>query len=143
MKYLLRGLLLACSMVGGAGAALAQQVAAAEAREIRQVIEQQLDAFASDDAERAFAHASPAIRRLFGSPERFIEMVRRGYPMIYRPASVVFLGAEPDQAEVRQEVRIEDASGAPWMARYRMQRQTDRSWRINGVEITRIESRAI
>ncbi len=143
MKHLLRGLLLACVTVGSADAVLAQQVAPADAREIRQVIELQLDAFASDDAERAFAYASPAIRQQFGSPERFIEMVRRGYRMIYRPASVVFLRAEPEEAEVRQEVQIQDATGAPWMARYRMQRQTDRSWRINGVAISRIGSRAI
>ena len=123
--------------------ARAQDVAGADAMAIRQVIEQQLDAFAADDATRAFSFAAPVIRQLFGSPERFLAMVKRGYPMVYRPASVAFLRPEAGDGEVLQDVQMQDADGAAWTASYRMQRQPDKSWRISGVEVARTKGRAI
>jgi len=106
-----------------------------DARQIRAVIQGQLDAFAANDAKRAFSFASPAIREMFGTPERFIEMVRASYPMVYRPASVTFFEPERVDGELFQKLRITDSSGAAWLAVYRMQRQGDKSWRINGCEV--------
>ena len=37
-----------------------------------------------DDAKRAFSYAAPSIRAMFGTPERFLAMVRAGYPVVYR-----------------------------------------------------------
>ena len=45
----------------------------------------------SDDAKRAFSYAAPSIRAMFGTPERFLAMVRAGYPVVYRPPAVTFL----------------------------------------------------
>ncbi len=50
--------------------------------EIHDVIERQLAAFERDDADGAFAFASPGIRRRFGTPETFMDMVRRHYPPV-------------------------------------------------------------
>ena len=143
MKASLCRLILACLTFIGAGPTSGQELAPIDAQEIRKVIEQQLDAFAADDAERAFSFASPMIRKLFGSPERFIGMVRRGYPVVYRPAAVAFLRPEVDQGEVRQDVQMQDSAGNTWIARYRMQRQSDRMWRINGVDLAPAKGRAI
>ena len=116
-------------------------VSTEDARAIRQVIEAQLAAFRADNAERAFSYASPSIRAMFGSADSFIAMVRGGYPVVYRPASVSFMlpetaaGATP--GEVIQRVRMTDGGGAAWLAIYSMQRQPDRRWRINGCVATR------
>ncbi len=64
-------------------AALAQE--AAESAGIRDVITRQLDAFLADDAARAYSFAAPGIQRLFPGEERFMGMVRQGYPPVYRP----------------------------------------------------------
>jgi hypothetical protein len=72
---------------------------------------------------------------MFGTPERFIDMVRASYPMVYRPASVSFFEPEMIEGELFQRVRMTDSSGAVWLAIYRMQRQSDKSWRINGCEV--------
>jgi len=117
--------------VGAQGAG----VPSTDARQVRAVIQGQLEAFAADDAKRAFSYASPAIREMFGTPERFIDMVRASYPMVYRPASVTFFEPEMIEGELFQKVRMTDSSGAVWLAIYRMQRQSDKSWRINGCEV--------
>ena len=87
--FLLAPALLSPLLPGAAGAA--DVLARADARQVRAIVEAQLDAFARDDAVRAFSYAAPSIRSMFGDAERFMEMVRRSYPLVYRPASVAFL----------------------------------------------------
>ncbi len=60
---------------------------------VRKVIGGQLKAFAADNAELAFSFASPSIKAQFVDADNFMAMVRRGYPMILRHASVSFLQA--------------------------------------------------
>lgn len=107
-------------------------VAPADARDAQAVVRGQLAAFASDDADQAFAYASPALRQQFGNAAQFIRMVRGTYPVVYRPAAVVFLKPEASADELVQPVHMTDASGTTWTAVYRLQRQADKSWRISG-----------
>jgi uncharacterized protein DUF4864 len=108
----------------------APDVKAADAKAVRALIEAQLAAFAADDAERAFSYAAPSIRALFVTAERFLAMVREGYPVVYRPASVTFLKPEWIETKLIQRVQMTDAAGAPWMVVYELERQPDKSWRI-------------
>lgn len=116
----------------GAVRAAEPQVPEVDARAIRQLIEAQLAAFRADNAEQAFAYASPSIRDQFGNAATFLTMVRSGYPVVYRPASVAFLLPQAGRGEVIQRVRLTDQAGAAWLAIYSLQRQPDKSWRING-----------
>ena len=130
------GLLWGCAV----GAALATgEVNRADARAARAVIEAQLAAFAADDAERAFSFAAPGIRESFGTAERFMAMVRKGYPVVYRPTSVRFLEPVLEQGSLLQRVRMTDDTGAAWMVVYELQRQADRSWRITACVAARSE----
>ena len=108
----------------------APDVSTADAKAARAVIEAQLAAFAADDAEKAFSYAAPGIRALFVNAERFMSMVREGYPVVYRPASVAFLKPEWSDSKLLQRVQMTDAAGAPWMVVYELERQADKSWRI-------------
>ncbi len=119
----------------GAAVQAAPTVPAADAREVRAVVQAQLDAFAADDAARAFSYAGPAIRTMFGTPDRFLAMVRASYPVVYRPASVAFLIPEVAGDEVIQGVHFGDASGRVWLAIYRLQRLERVGWRINGCQL--------
>ena len=126
----------------GTGSAGAAGVSAADTAAIRAVVQAQLDAFAVDDAKRAFSLAAPGIREMFGNADRFMQMVRAGYPVVYRPASVSFLKPESvGAAVVIQGVRLTDASGASWRAVYQMQRQPDKSWRIGGCQVVPSDER--
>jgi hypothetical protein len=115
--------------------AAAQTPPAEQTNAMRAVVEAQLAAFADDDAARAFSYAAPAIREMFGTPERFLAMVRAGYPVVYRPASVTFLAPHQVEGQWIQGVHMTDASGALWLAVYRLERQADRSWRISGCDV--------
>lgn len=103
---------------------------------VRSVISSQLDAFMKDDFVSAFDFASPMIQGMFGTPERFGNMVRNGYPMVWRPADVEFLSVEDRDGAVIQTVKITDETGRQYYLDYEMI-QTDAGWLINGVRLQR------
>ena len=144
MPKLFTALAASCAFFLGAELAAAQgTVSPEDARALRAVIEAQLDAFAKDDAERAFALATPGIRETFGSAERFIEMVRSSYAVVYRPASVAFEKPVVIDGMVVQPVRLTDSQGRAWIALYPMERQGDGSWRTNGCQLSRIAGQQV
>lgn len=116
-------------------AAVAQTAESTAAIQARAVIEAQLDAFAADDAHRAFSYATPGTRARFGSAENFMAMVRTGYPAVYRPASVSFMPAKTDSDSVIQPLSIADEAGRLWIALYQLVRQPDASWRIESCQL--------
>jgi hypothetical protein len=107
-----------------------------EADAVRQVVVAQLQAFAEDDADSAFATATPGVREAIGNPNRFLAMVRGAYPMVYRPAAVAFLKPEEDSGTVLQMVQITDGDDKSWIALFALERQPDASWRISGCVVT-------
>jgi hypothetical protein len=113
-----------------AGAALAQDAQSA----ITATIQSQIDAFLTDDFETAFTYASPNIKRLFGTSERFGMMVRQGYPMVWRPGAVRYLELEEKGGGLFQKVLITDGQGVPHLLEYQMIETAD-GWQINGVRI--------
>jgi hypothetical protein len=123
---LIIALLLALSL---APAALRAQDSA-----ISDVIQGQISAFQADDFDTAFDYASPTIKRLFGTPERFGQMVQSGYPMVYRPAEVRMLDQRDLGSAKMQRVMIRDAQGRFHFLDYQMI-PTDMGWQINGVQI--------
>lgn len=116
----------------GTAWAQGQGIAEADKAAIRRTIERQLDAFRRDDGAAAFAIASPEIQRQFGSPEVFMHMVRVGYPQVYRPQEVDFRQLVVADGVPNQAVLVVGPDGAAVMAVYRMQKQPDGSWRIDG-----------
>ncbi|MBV9076677.1 MAG: DUF4864 domain-containing protein [Methylobacteriaceae bacterium] len=115
----------------------AHGIEAGERTELRGLIERQIEAFRRDDGAAAFGFASPALKTLFGSPERFMEMVRGGYRPVYRPRSYAF-GPDrdgPDGPELA--LRIQDESGTDWDAVYSFEKGSDGAWSISGCRLVR------
>jgi len=104
---------------------------------IRSVIESQMAAFLKDDAVQAFSFANPMIQRMFGSPERFMSMVREGYAPVYRPSDVTFGALELVEGQWIQAVSVVGPDGQPALALYTMEKQADGSWLIAGCSLTR------
>ena len=121
----------------------AAQVPVDEADRVRieRVIRDQMTAFRSDDAAAAFAHAAPSIQTLFGTPETFLAMVRRGYAPVYRPRSVEFRELAEAEGALVQRVLVVGPDGVPEVALYVMERQPDGSWRIAGCFLARADDR--
>ena len=99
----------------------------------RTVIQSQLEAFQRDDGSAAFAHASPTIKGMFGTPENFMRMVTSGYPQVYRPRSVDFGAVIDYRGQPTQLVYLTGPDGDAVIAYYQMQQQPDGTWQINGV----------
>ncbi|MDF2387111.1 DUF4864 domain-containing protein [Nostoc ellipsosporum NOK] len=107
---------------------------------IRSVIERQLEAFQKDDAQGAFAFASPGIQEQFCTPENFMQMVRKHYPAVYRPRSVFFEKIISIQGNITQPVLLLSPHGVPLRALYFMEKQPDDTWRINGCFLVSVKA---
>ena len=109
----------------------ATALSAADEQNVRATVQGQLEAFAADDADRAFAYAAPNVRAAVGTAAAFMAMVRKAYPVVYRPASVAFLKPESSGDQVIQRVQMQDAAGGAWLAVYSLQRG-GKAWLITG-----------
>jgi hypothetical protein len=115
--------------------AAATPVTEPEAAAIRRVIESQLRALSRDDADAAYAHASPMIQGFFPTPATFLEMVRTLYPPVHRPRRVEFGEVVEMAGRIVQRVELVGPDGAPVLALYTMVRDGP-GWRIDGCALT-------
>jgi len=106
---------------------------------IQSIIEQQIQAFRQNDADRAFRLASPTIRQQFETSQTFIEMVQASYDPLYRSRSVLFEDVGVVEGQLAQQMIVMGANGSLYRAYYLMQRQASADWRINGCYLTRIK----
>ena len=123
------------AIAGWASLATADEVLAPEPG-IEATIGAQIDAFQIDDFATAFTFASPNIQGMFGTHERFGQMVQNGYPMVWRPGEVQYLELRDINGALWQRVMIRDRLGGVHMLDYQMIRQGE-DWRINGVQLLR------
>jgi hypothetical protein len=119
---------LLCAATGAVAGSLSPR----DEKQIIAVVQSQLDAFAQDDAEKAFSYAAPNIRALLGTAENFLEMVRSQYDVVVHPVSVVILKPIGDGALSVIKVQLTDEGGDVWTATYTLQRQKNKQWRITG-----------
>ncbi|WP_291729862.1 DUF4864 domain-containing protein [Leisingera sp. F5] len=108
--------------------------AIAQREPVTAVIGSQISAFLNNDTETAFSYASPSIRRIFGTPDRFGEMVRQGYPMVWRPVEVRYLQLRDVAGSLWQRVMVTDEQGAVHLLDYQMI-NLESGWKINAVHI--------
>mgnify|MGYP003311002903 CR=1 FL=1 len=111
--------------------------------DIRSVIEVQLKAFARGDASTAYAQAAPSIRAKFPTDEIFMMMVRSGYAALIDPRRVNFMEIIMDQNTPIYQVSLESRDGQQWMAFYRMSKQPEGNWLIEGCVLTRITGQSV
>jgi len=121
----------------------AAALTAADEKHLREVIEAQLKAFSRDDAEKAYAYAAPNVRAAVGSASGFLAMVRRDYPVVYRPASVAFLKPEGQDDQAIQRVQMTDSEGNASLAVYSLARQKNKMWRITGCAVVENRGRMV
>ena len=105
-----------------------------ERADIQSTISDQLRAFASDNFIEAFTHASPGIKDIFGTVENFSNMVKKGYPMVWRYNDFEFLNLEETPQGYSQIVRITDQNDKLFLLKYFMKNVAG-IWKISGVSI--------
>ncbi|MEP6067699.1 MAG: DUF4864 domain-containing protein [Paracoccaceae bacterium] len=107
-----------------------------QGNEIKGVISNQIEAFRSDDFSTAFTFASPAIQLMFKTPDNFGRMVSQGFPMVWRPSDVEYLGLHQEPGALVQRIQVTDAEGVSHVLDYMMVETAD-GWKINGVELVK------
>ena len=137
---LLAGIWLLPPAVARAEEETPSSLAPAEQSAIRGVIEAQLGAFQGDDAKTAFGYASPGIQGMFGDAATFLQMVRQGYPPVYRARSHAFGPLVELQGRTVQKVELVGPDGQRALALYVMEHEPDGSWRIDGCMLTQSDS---
>ncbi|KZM49744.1 DUF4864 domain-containing protein [Labrenzia sp. OB1] len=103
----------------------------------QEIIKNQMNAFATDDAGAAFSFAANSLKQRFQTPEFFMEMVRQGYQPVYNPQSVTFGRSMMTKIGPTQEVYVTGPKGKNWLALYSFEEQSDGSWRISGCYLTK------
>jgi Domain of unknown function (DUF4864) len=143
MRALMKLLSVLALLAGVTDGPAQAQTSDADAQAIRQVIESQMSAFQRDDGAGAYAFASPTIQQKFVNAEVFMQMVKTGYPAVYRPRDVEFRELKLEDGRLFQEVFVVGPDGNPALAIYEMQRQPDGTWRINGCWLTRAPDQSV
>jgi len=100
---------------------------------VRDTIQSQLRAFSQDNYEQAFEYATPRIKRIFGDPERFRQMVEQGFPMVARQREFTFKDSLEEGVNAQQDVLIEDLNGTFHLLRYSLI-LLNGAWKISAVE---------
>jgi hypothetical protein len=102
---------------------------------LRGLVEGQMSAFRSGDADAAWSYAAPGIKRMFQTPDRFIAMVRKGYAPVYAPRGVSFGELRTGARGPELDVFVTGPAGRDWLAVYSFEKQADGSWKISGCRL--------
>ena len=147
MQAIKKGILAAGLLIAlGVAPALAQysdKEAPVELRSGAQnTIDQQFMAFRAREHEKAYSHAAPHLKQMFGSTERFIGMVKGGYGAIYDARNWQFGRSRMKDGVLYQEVIVSGPQGKDWMALYELKQQADGAWKIQGVRLIPASTRS-
>jgi hypothetical protein len=141
MKRLATIVIVAMALAAGASAAFAvtppghAALRSAEWNSIQLVIDDQLKALKAGDGAKAMSYAAPGLRKQFGTPERFMRMVREGFRPLLDARSVAFLDGAVIDGITIQPLQLVLPDNTVVVALYRMERQKDGVWRVAGCVI--------
>lgn len=117
------------------GAGAADAISKTDAKAIHITVQSQLNAFLNDDAISAFELATSSTRAQIGTPDRFLRLVKEQYGAIYRHRVAIFTKPEVVDGNTIQTVRLTDRDGLVWVALYKMRREPDGKWKIDGCQL--------
>lgn len=104
----------------------------ADWKAIEQAIGAQRAALKAGDGAKALTFATPAIRGQFGTPDRFMRMVRDGYAPLLAARDTFFLEGAVIEGAVIQPLRLILPDNTVLVAIYQMEKQKDGRWKIAG-----------
>ncbi|MEN9518593.1 MAG: hypothetical protein RLZZ381_1181 [Cyanobacteriota bacterium] len=109
---------------------------------IRQLIENQLQAFQADDLATALSLTSPKIQSKF-SLEDFSQIITANYSAILKPRSIMFRGFTLVNNFPALIAMIMDREGNLVKVVFIVQHQQDYSWRVHGYELAGINEKIV
>jgi hypothetical protein len=120
-----------------AAPAIAHQAGSMEAQAI---IQRQLDAFKKNDADSAFSLASPGLKETYSNPHNFMDSVRSGETPFFKRRMVEYHDFVTSGDDAAQSVVLVDDDSSVWTVVYKLSRQPDGSWLIDGVVLVKSDA---
>ena len=99
---------------------------------VQNTISSQIDAFKKNDIEEAYTFAAPNIQAQFPNPENFGLMVRKGYPIIWKPKSFKFVNFKDLGDKCIERVLFQSYNGSLETYDYILEKNNN-LWKIAGV----------
>jgi hypothetical protein len=106
----------------------------------RTVIQRQLDAFQRGDAEGAYALTSPDLKAAYSNPFSFMDQVRSGNTPFFHRRITEFEDFVLNGDRAAQSVVVVDDDSDVWNVVYKLSRQPDGSWLIDGVILAKSDA---
>ena len=128
MKFFIIPLMVLLSAIAPAQAEQSQQALTPV-----EVVESQLEAFATGNWELAYGYAAPEIKAMFPSPEIFETMVTNGYGYMLEPLDAAVSLVEMRESRALVEAVFVSEKTAVDRVGYMLIRGIDKQWRISGV----------
>lgn len=103
-------------------------------QQAQDIVTRQLEAFLAGDFAQAYSYASPDIRQIFPTLDRFMSMVRNGYLPVLRPGNYAFGQMERlADGRIVWDVLIAAPDGSDYTAAYFLEQQADGTWKVDAV----------
>jgi len=103
-----------------------------EARGIRMLVREQVAAFRSGNADRAWALCSRHIQETFRTPAKLMELIRRKYQPLVEPAALAFGPWTLTPEGLGLLVDVRDQDDEQHRALFLVVKERGQGWRING-----------
>jgi len=106
------------------------------------IIENQIQAFQSKDAELAFSYAAPIIKLKFNNPDEFMTMVKNYYEPVYNPKQYYFIESKYFEGSIYHQLQIISQSNTSYLATYSLIKNDD-EWKISGCAVIPMKQESI
>lgn len=112
-----------------------------EMQGIKAAVRGQILALAAHDADRAFGYLTPAIQDYFTSSKAFLRTLAKQVTPMIQAQRFAFMGVDRDAVGAVQKVLLTGPKGHQWLATFKVQRQPDGNWLINGCQVDAAQGR--
>ncbi len=106
------------------------------------IIENQIQAFKSKNAELAYSFASPMIKLKFNNPQDFMSMVKSFYEPVYNPKQYYFIDSKYFEGSIYHQLQIISQSNMSYLATYSLIKD-ENEWKISGCSVLPMKQESI
>ena len=106
------------------------------------IIESQIQAFQSKNAELAFSYAAPIIKLKFNNPDDFMTMVKNYYEPVYNPKQYYFIDSKYLDGSIYHQLQVISQSNISYLATYSLIKN-DNEWKISGCAVVPMKQESI
>jgi len=114
-----------------------------ERDDIRATVRGQIQALASRDAQEAFAYLAPVTKDFFADSNNFLQVLNRQMVPMMHAKRFLMAELEREATDAVQTVVLTGPRNHEWLAKFKVERQPDGSWRVKGCQMELVRGQRI